>query len=76
MRYSEDGTRLLNVGRAPIRLEPVRLALRLDRPGTPTVRVLDPAGRRTGRTVAPRADGTVQLDGAEHETMYYGIVYA
>ena len=30
MRYSEDGTRLLNVGRAPIRLEPVRLALRLD----------------------------------------------
>ena len=30
MRYSEDGTRLLNIGRAPIRLEPVRLALRLD----------------------------------------------
>ena len=30
MRYSEDGTRLLNIGRGPIRLEPVRLALRLD----------------------------------------------
>ena len=30
MRYSEDGTRLLNVGRGPIRLEPVHLALRLD----------------------------------------------
>jgi hypothetical protein len=28
MRYSEDGTRLLNIGRAPIRLEPVRLVLR------------------------------------------------
>ena len=27
-RYSGDGARLLNIGRAPIRLEPVRLVLR------------------------------------------------
>ena len=30
MRYLEDGTRLLNIGRGSIRLEPVRLALHLD----------------------------------------------
>ena len=75
MTYSDDGTRLLKIGEAPLLLEPVRLTLSVDRPGAPTVRVLDHAGRRTGRTVAPRADGTVRLDGAEHETLYYELVY-
>ena len=41
-----------------------------------TVRVLDLAGRCTGRTVAPDENGTVRLDGAAHETMYYEIAYA
>ena len=76
MRYNDDGTRLLAVGEAPLLIEPVRLTLSVDRPSAPrAVRVLDHAGRRTGRTVAPDEDGAVRLDGAEHETLYYELTY-
>lgn len=74
MRYSEDGSRLLAPGRTQVRMEPVTASLSIERPDNPTVHVLDHNGRRTGRTIP--VNGTrISLDGAEHETLYYELVY-
>lgn len=61
-------------GQGPVLMEPVRAVLRLKRPGTPTVHVLDHDGRRTGRTL-PVTDGAVSIDTGRDTTLYYQIVY-
>lgn len=74
MTYSADGSQLLTVGEAPVLLEPVKASLTLQRAGTPTVYVLDHAGRRTGRRIDAQR-GRLQLDGQASQTLYYEIVY-
>lgn len=68
------GDTLLDNGKAPILMEPVRAELQLMRGGTPKVWVLDHDGRRTGMQVEVR-DGSVLLDGARYKTPYYEIDY-
>jgi hypothetical protein len=74
MRYRPDGRELIEVGGAPVLMEPVRLTLKLRRAGRAVVHVLDHAGRRTGRTIPVRGR-EVALDGARHRTLYYEIEY-
>jgi hypothetical protein len=68
------GRTLLKKGSSPIRMEPVDVTMRIDRPGKPTVHILDHDGVRTGKTV-PAEGKTVQLDGAKTKTAYYEIVF-
>ncbi len=65
---------ILAAGESPVVLEPVRATIRLDRPGTPTVHVLDHNGRLTCRTL-PVENGQFQIDGARDQTPYYLIRY-
>jgi hypothetical protein len=78
MRLGTDSAgapRLLAAGGAPVLMEPVRLALHVDRAGPPpVVHVLDHAGRRTGRTL-PVRDGEALLDGAATHALYYELDY-
>jgi hypothetical protein len=63
---------LLEAGRGPVVLEPVRFGLHVGRRGAPTVHVLDHAGHRTGRTL-PVRDGIVEIDTGRDATPYYLI---
>lgn len=74
MKYNEDGTEVLEVGTAPILLEPVRLKLDMHRKGSPVVHILDHVGRRTGKKI-PVNDNVIVLDGAASRTIYYEIEY-
>ena len=58
----------------PIRMEPVRARIELRRPGTPTVHLLDQAGRKTGRTL-PVEDGAFTIDTAKTQSPYFLIEY-
>ncbi len=72
MRYSEDLSELLEVGKEPLLLEPVRLTLVLKKIKNGTVHILDHLGRRTGQSF-PFEKGTIHLDGAAHKTFYYEL---
>lgn len=52
---------LQDLGGSPILLEPVRGELRLERPGTPQVHVLDWYGRRCGRVLPVRGEGVAAV---------------
>ncbi len=73
MKVFEDYL-VLNRGRSPIVMEPVKAEIRLEREGEPVVHVLDHNGRRTGRTL-PVEDGTFTIDGSQDRTPYYLISY-
>lgn len=68
------GDSLLDNGKAPIVMEPVRAEIRLARGGTPIVWILDHDGCRTDRTV-PVENGHFTIDGAVHKTPYYEVAY-
>lgn len=75
MVYNATGTELLDIGEAPLLLEPVSLTLKLpQRRGNPTVHVLDHGGARTGRTL-PVRNNTVRIDGVDTQAIYYEIAY-
>jgi hypothetical protein len=77
MVYSEDGTEVLEVGEAPILLEPVEAAITLKRGGSPTVRKLDHVGRQTDVLipVEKQPEGARFAIGAEYSTLYYQVTY-
>jgi hypothetical protein len=68
-------SRILRPGDAPVVLEPVKADIRLERPGSFTVYVLDHNGRRTDRTL-PVEGNRFQIDGARDRTPYYLIRFA
>ncbi|MFQ3670454.1 MAG: hypothetical protein SNJ84_03240 [Verrucomicrobiia bacterium] len=68
------GPRRLTNGSAPIKMEPVQATIRLQRPGTPTVHILDHDGKRTGQTL-PIRDRSFTIDGASTQTPYYEITF-
>jgi hypothetical protein len=68
-------SRLLQGGKPPPVLEPVKARIKLSRPGTPTVVLLDHDGCRTDRTL-PVRDGAFEIDGARDRTCYYLVSYA
>lgn len=74
MEFTADGKSLVNVGKAPILLEPVRVNLHLKRRGNPIVYVLDHAGNRTSQTI-PVKNGRFVADGARYRTLYYEVVF-
>lgn len=73
MKYNEEKTELLDVGEAPVLLEPVQVKLSLKRNKNIQVYVLDHSGNRTGLTV-PATNGKVFLDGSKYRAIYYEVV--
>jgi hypothetical protein len=74
MRYNDDGSEVLDVGRAPIELEAVRATIRLTGRRKPVrVSPLDHDGRETGRTLPVAPEDSFTLDGARDRTLYYEV---
>jgi hypothetical protein len=73
MQYAEDKLRLLNIGQAPVLLEPVTGTILFQNPMGLRVYVLDHSGNRTGAEV-PVTNGKIELDGARYKTIYYEVV--
>lgn len=67
-----DGDLLVERGKAPILLEPVKATLRFHRKRDGTLHVLDHDGRRTGVS-RPVSQGEVALDGVADRTPYYEL---
>jgi hypothetical protein len=75
MTYNSDYNDLLDVGKEPLLLEPVKVNLEFKRKEKYTVHVLDHLGRKTGKTIISRG-GKVVLDGGATLAFYYLIEYA
>lgn len=71
-KYSDDGTKLLAVGTAPLLLEPVQAAITLKGAPPVSVRPLDPYGVPKKETVPVGKDGTFQIDGL-YRAYYYEV---
>lgn len=71
MKYNEDKTALLEVGTAPILLEPVDVQLNLPK-GKYKVHVLDHSGNKTGKTIDPSGNSFL-ASGTEYKAIYYLI---
>jgi hypothetical protein len=74
MEYNEDHTELLEIGQAPILLEPVKLSMSIRRKTMPAITVLDHSGNKTNKTIQVK-NGKWVLDGTESETIYYLLEY-
>jgi hypothetical protein len=74
MELGAEENQLLERGKSPVVMEPVVASVRIDRPGTPKVILLDHDGRPTGRTLDVH-DGAFTIDGARDKTPYYLIQY-
>jgi len=72
-RYFTPGKKILDNGKGPILMEPVKATIVVGR-GVSAVNVLDTEGRRSGQTLAVR-DGSFSIDGARDKTMYYEVVF-
>jgi predicted oxidoreductase len=66
--------RILEAGKGPVVMEPVKAEISIRRKGNPSVIVLDHNGRRTDRTL-PAKDGTFEIDGARDKACYYLVSY-
>ncbi len=74
MAFNADTTQLLNLGKAPILLEPVNTEIKLLRKGAATLYILDHSGNRTGASI-PVNDGKLVLAGDLYKTIYYEVVF-
>lgn len=72
LNQAED--EILQVGAAPVLMEPVEAEITIRKPGDPKVIVLDHDGLPTG-TAVPAAGGTFTIDGASDKTPYYTVRY-
>jgi hypothetical protein len=73
-RYFAPDNKVLDNGRPPILLEPVKATLTLRQRPIAAVNVLDHDGRRTGRTI-PVSEGRFVLDGAKERALYYEVIF-
>ncbi len=71
-KYSDDGTKLLAVGTAPLLLEPVQASIKLTGAKPSSVRPLDHYGVPKKETVPVEEDGTFQIDG-RYRAYYYEV---
>ncbi len=71
-RYSDDGTKLLAVGTAPLLLEPVQASIKLTGAKPVSVRPLDHYGVPKKETVPVEKDGNFQIDG-RYRAYYYEV---
>jgi hypothetical protein len=70
MKFSPGGDELLEKGKGPVLMEPVKAGISLRRTGTIRVTALDHDGRRTEKTL-PVADGAFVVDTGRDQTPYY-----
>jgi hypothetical protein len=66
--------RILDNGKTPILLEPVKAKLSIACRAISAVNVLDHDGRRTGKTI-PAENGQVTIDTGNDKTFYYEVVF-
>jgi hypothetical protein len=71
--YTVDN-KVIDNGKAPVLLEPVKAAIAVSGRPIVAVNVLDHDGRRTDKTV-PVAGGSFTIDGARDRTLYYEVVF-
>ncbi len=71
--FAVDG-RVLDNGKAPILLEPVKATVTFSGRPVSAVNILDHSGRRTGRTL-PATDRRLTLDGTKDHALYYEVVF-
>ena len=74
MQFNDAGDELLDRGKSPILLEPVKAIITINRPGASRLRLLDHDGLRT-ETTLPIQNGAVVIDGARDKTPYYLIEF-
>ena len=70
MKFNSDKTKLLEVGEAPILLEPVHVELTFKDHKIIETTILDHAGNRTDRRIKAHRN-RVLLDGNQYKTIYY-----
>jgi len=70
MQLNDAGDELLDRGKPPILMEPVKATITIDKPGALKLRLLDHNGLRT-ETTLPIQGGTITIDGARDKTPYY-----
>jgi hypothetical protein len=73
MRFNADMTRLLQMGKAPVLVEPVVATVRIPGREVVSVELLDHDGLPTGKSL-PVEDGTFRIDGARDRTPYYRVI--
>jgi hypothetical protein len=71
--FALDG-KVLENGKPPILLEPVKATIAFSGRKIAAVNVLDHDGRRTGRTL-PVEDGRFAIDGTRDKALYYEVVF-
>lgn len=67
--------RILDRGKRPVVMEPVRARISIRKAGLPSVFPLDHDGRRTAHTI-PVDDGAFEIDGARDRTPWYLVEYS
>ncbi|HTU18380.1 MAG TPA: hypothetical protein VMG10_10005 [Gemmataceae bacterium] len=72
--YFTPDNKVMNNGRPPILLEPVKATVSLAGRPIEAVNILDHDGRRTGRTVTVQ-DGRFTIDGTKDKAIYYEVVF-
>ena len=73
MQLDSEKSMMLNKGKGPVLLEPVKATIRITDRTVKEVKLLDHDGRETGKTV-PVIDGAFTIDGAKDKTPYYEVV--
>jgi hypothetical protein len=73
-KYFALDNKIIDNGKAPILLEPVKATIALSGRKVEAVNILDHDGRRTGRTL-PVQNGQFAIDGAKDKTLYYEVVF-
>lgn len=72
MKFSVGGDDLLDKGKGPVLMEPVKATIAIAGRSVTGVRLLDHDGRRTEKTV-PVSNDQFNLDGARDQTSYYEV---
>lgn len=70
MQFNDAGDELLDRGKAPIFMEPVKATIAINKSGASKLRLLDHDGQRTEVTL-PIQNGSVTIDGVRDQTPYY-----
>ena len=73
MKFNENKTELIDVGEAPILIEPIMLQLQFKNRKISSCNILDHVGNRTGLEIKPDK-GIFNLDGEKSKAIYYEFV--
>jgi len=74
MVYNEEMTELLEVGSAPILLEPVDFSVTLKGKRPKQINILDHGGNATGNSFQPTGNH-IEIIGSLHQTLFYEIIF-